>query len=161
ESRLARSLFVGGPAEIILQFDAGAGGSNELMRRLRIPIGADGRLVFVSRAYPTAADRPVGQHTRPSFLIDYDQPVFKDVLAQARDELGAKPTVEDVTRFVDHFITKKGLARGYDIASVVAARREGDCTEHAVLLTALARAFKFPARVASGIVLVEVDGQPR
>jgi transglutaminase-like putative cysteine protease len=162
ESRLSRSLFGGGAAEITLQFDAaGAGGSNELVRRLRIAIAADGRLVVGSTPYPPATDRPTRQHTRPSFLIDYDQPVFKRVLADARAELGASPSIADITQFVDRFITHKGMARGYDIASIVATRREGDCTEHAVLLAAVARGLKVPARVASGIAVVEIDGKPR
>jgi hypothetical protein len=161
ESRLSRSMFTGGAAEITLQFDVtSAGASNELVRRLRLPIAADGRLVFGSTPYPAAADRPTRQHTRPSFLIDYDEPVFKSVLADVRSEFGATPNIDDVTRFVGRFITRKGRARGYDIASIVAARREGDCTEHAVLLAAIARAFKIPTRVVSGIVLVEVDGRP-
>ncbi len=42
-------------------------------------------------------------------------------------------------------------------ASQIAAQREGDCTEHAVLLTAMLRARRIPARVATG--LVYVDGQ--
>jgi transglutaminase-like putative cysteine protease len=41
------------------------------------------------------------------------------------------------------------------LASTVAARREGDCTEHAVLLAALVRARKIPARVVLGIALLE------
>src|SRR5208337_2557561 len=37
-------------------------------------------------------------------------------------------------------------------ASEVARNHEGDCTEHAVYLAALARARKIPARVAIGLV---------
>ena len=36
----------------------------------------------------------------------------------------------------------------------VAHSREGDCTEHAVLLAALARACRMPARVVVGLVYV-------
>ena len=39
-------------------------------------------------------------------------------------------------------------------AAEVARSREGDCTEHAVLLAALARARGIPARVAMGLVYV-------
>jgi transglutaminase-like putative cysteine protease len=60
-----------------------------------------------------------------------------------------------LARFVSGYIHKKSLARGFDPASVVARRREGDCTEHAVLLAALARAFGLPARVVLGLALVE------
>jgi transglutaminase-like putative cysteine protease len=163
DSRLRRSLFSGAAAEVTLHFDAaGAGASNELVRRLKAAIGSDGRLMLGSLAsltYPGAADRPGRQHTRPSFLIDFDEPVFKPVLADARAQLGAAPSIDAVVRFVERFITNKHMGRGYDIASIVAKRREGDCTEHAVLLTALARAFKLPARVVSGLVLTEVEGR--
>jgi hypothetical protein len=50
--------------------------------------------------------------------------------------------------------------RSFDIASTVARRREGDCTEHAVLLTALARLHGHAARVVLGLVLVRIEGQP-
>jgi hypothetical protein len=160
ESRLGRSLFAGGITEVTLHFDAaGAGASNELVRRLKVAIGGDGRLVLGSLTYPGAAERPGRQHTRPSFLIDFDEAVFKPVLADARTQLGAAPSIDAVVRFVERFITNKGMGRSYDIASVVAKRREGDCTEHAVFLTALARAFKLPARVVSGLVLTEVEGR--
>jgi transglutaminase-like putative cysteine protease len=36
----------------------------------------------------------------------------------------------------------------------VAKSREGDCTEHAVLLAAMCRARKIPARVAIGLVYI-------
>jgi hypothetical protein len=162
ESHLSGSLFAasGGPVGVTLQFQpARAGASNELVRRLRIPIASDGTLVLRAAAYPAARDKPTRQHQRPSFLIDYDEPSFKPALDSARASLGPAPSVEALARFVDQYITKKGFGRAFDIASVVATRREGDCTEHAVLLTALARAFGYPARVVQGIVLVEVDGK--
>ncbi|MDQ3265154.1 MAG: transglutaminase domain-containing protein [Myxococcota bacterium] len=52
-------------------------------------------------------------------------------------------------------IVKKNLRRAFDFASVVARRAEGDCTEHAVLLAALARSFQIPTRVVLGLALVE------
>jgi hypothetical protein len=160
ESHLSGSLFAttGGPVGVTLRFQAGRPGtSNELVRRLRAPIGPDGTQVLTATAYPTARDKPTRQHQRPSFVIDYDEPAFKPALDAARASLGPAPSVDALASFVDQYITKKGFGRGFDIASVVATRREGDCTEHAVLLTALARAFGFPARVVQGIVLVEVD----
>jgi hypothetical protein len=158
ESHLSGSLFGGAPVQVTLRFDATqARASNELVRRLRIAIGPDGSLVVSKLAYPAATDKPSRQHQHPSFLIDYDEAAFKPALDEARAQLGAAPTADALVGFVDRFITKKGFGRGFDIASVVARRREGDCTEHAVLLAALARAFHLPARVVEGIVLVEVD----
>jgi len=162
ENHLSGSLFpaAGARVGVTLRFPAGRpGASNELARRLRIPVGADGTQVLPATAYPAARDKPARQHRQPSFLIDYDEPTFKPVIDAARASLGAAPAVDALVRFADQYITKKGFGRGFDIASVVATRREGDCTEHAVLLTALARAFGYPARVVEGIVLVEVEGQ--
>ena len=53
--------------------------------------------------------------------------------------------------FVRNYIEIKSLRVGYASASEVVRDREGDCTEHAVLLAALARALDIPARVATGI----------
>ena len=44
--------------------------------------------------------------------------------------------------------------RDWDLASVVARRRRGDCSEHAVLTAALARLQGIPARVVVGVALV-------
>jgi hypothetical protein len=159
ESHITGSLFAATPVEVTLRFDAAqARASNELVRRLRIAIAPDGSLVVPKGAYPATKEKPTRQHLRPSFLIDYDEPAFKPALDEARAALGAAPSLDGLVQFVDRYITKKGFGRGFDIASVVARRREGDCTEHAVLLAALARAFHFPARVAQGIVLVESGG---
>lgn len=67
--------------------------------------------------------------------------------------------VRFVDRYVDRYIEKKDFQRGFDVASRVAARKEGDCTEHAVLLAALARAFGCPARLVLGIALVPWEGR--
>lgn len=108
--------------------------------------------------YPSEKAKAEPWHTQPSFLIDYDEPPVQKVrelfVAEKRPQ-----TVEEVTRFVRGYIARKNLKRGYDIASVVARRREGDCTEHAVLLAALARSLGLPARVVHGVVLVEEKGR--
>jgi hypothetical protein len=78
------------------------------------------------------------------------------LLAREMERPGAKPTraalVEFAARIVDETVP-----RGWDLASVVADRRQGDCTEHAVLIVALARLHGIPARVAVGVALIS-DG---
>ena len=54
-------------------------------------------------------------------------------------------------KFVRGYIDKKDLSVGYASASEVVRSREGDCTEHAVLLAAMCRAAGIPARVAFGL----------
>ena len=78
-----------------------------------------------------------------------------DVVALAREAArgarGTKAQVEQLERFVRSYISNKSLRIGYASASEIVQGREGDCTEHAVLLAALVRALGVPARVATGI----------
>lgn len=64
--------------------------------------------------------------------------------------------------FVARHIETKSLRIGYASALEVIDLREGDCTEHAVLLAALARALKIPALVATGMAYTNAfAGQTR
>lgn len=57
-------------------------------------------------------------------------------------------------QFVHSYLTLKNYSTALATASEVAASRSGDCTEHGVLLAALLRLKKIPARVAVGLVYV-------
>jgi hypothetical protein len=61
-------------------------------------------------------------------------------------------------RYVHEAVGEKNFSQGFATAAEVAASREGDCTEHAVLLAALLRACGVPSRVAIGLVYVERAG---
>ena len=74
-------------------------------------------------------------------------------------EATPNPSATDVTEFVARFIDNKHMARSFDIASVVAERHEGDCTEHAVLSAALLRSLGFPSHVVTGVALVQIERQ--
>ena len=54
-------------------------------------------------------------------------------------------------KYVDETIFIKGLGAYFDPASKVLASHHGDCTEHAVLLAALARARGLPSRLVIGL----------
>jgi transglutaminase-like putative cysteine protease len=58
-------------------------------------------------------------------------------------------------RYVRQNITRKDFSQAFATAAEVARSRNGDCTEHALLLAALARVCGIPARVAVGLVYVE------
>ncbi len=60
----------------------------------------------------------------------------------------------NLREFVTEYITKKDLGVGFATASEVAKTRQGDCTEHGVLLAALARANGLPSRVVAGLIQV-------
>jgi transglutaminase-like putative cysteine protease len=81
------------------------------------------------------------------------------VHTQVKNARGSTPAMAELVQFVGEYIEHKDMLRLFDIASVVARRKEGDCTEHAVLLTALARSFGYRARVVLGIVFVPI-GSP-
>ncbi len=81
------------------------------------------------------------------------------IIALARQAVGeTKDAAEAAVRirsFVTEYITRKDFSVGYATASEVAASRQGDCSEHAVLLAAMCRAAGIPARVVSGLLYVE------
>ncbi len=96
---------------------------------------------------PDEADR------RPSNMIQSEDP---EVVRLAREAAGDEedPWRQAVAleRFVAGFVTQKDYSQAFATAAEVARQREGDCTEHAVLLAALCRAAGIPARVAAGLV---------
>jgi transglutaminase-like putative cysteine protease len=106
-------------------------------------------------AYPRSRDAVGLEHRACSFLVDCDEPIVRALLEPTRATDGKPATIRSLQTFVHRYIESKG-SRSFDIASVVARRREGDCSEHAVLLTALARLHGYAARVVLGLVIVRV-----
>jgi hypothetical protein len=107
---------------------------------------------------PVSKRRPAAAQRGATFLVDFDQPsaeAFRGEVARQRRGDG------DLARLVDRWIERKTMSRGIDLASRVAAHREGDCSEHAVLLAAAARLAGRAARVVQGIALVPVEGRLR
>lgn len=58
-------------------------------------------------------------------------------------------------RHVRGYISNKSLRVGYASALETVRSREGDCTEHALLLAALGRALGIPTRVVNGLAYAE------
>ncbi len=116
-----------------------------------------GAIVVLAQRYAPSHAAPVPADLAASFLLDFDEPVFAPLRKVVAERYGEQPTPAQLERFAAAYITRKDLARGLDVASQVATRREGDCKEHAVLLAALARLFGIPARVVTGLILLQ-DG---
>jgi len=107
---------------------------------------------YIIDAYPQLQSQVSRTWLEPTFVIDFDEPVFAELQTAMKDQkVGAER--EALIAFVDRYIDKK-RPRGWDLASTVARRREGDCTEHAVLTAALARLQGQPARVVVGLALI-------
>ncbi len=75
-------------------------------------------------------------------------------LAKKLDGAGTAPAeiAMAAEKLVHNWLTNKNMASSFATAAEIARSREGDCTEHAVLLTAILRARHIPARVAVGLV---------
>jgi transglutaminase-like putative cysteine protease len=89
----------------------------------------------------------------PNSLIQSDDQrvlaLAQEVAAEESDPWRVAVALE---RMVREKITVKDFSQAFATAAEVAESLEGDCTEHAVLLAALCRARKIPARVAAGLV---------
>lgn len=93
-----------------------------------------------------------------SFVIDYDMQAVVSLTESLIERFGVVPGNDQLVSFVRD-IVEAGHGRGFDVASQVATHRSGDCTEHAVLLAALARSVGLPARVAVGTVFIHDAGR--
>lgn len=92
-----------------------------------------------------------------SAMIDATDPEIR-ALAQRvplQDDDSLEGVARGCGRFVHDYINEKSLDVGFATASEVARTRQGDCTEHAVLLAAVLRARGIPARVVTGVIYVE------
>lgn len=97
-------------------------------------------------AKPVAADRA------PNAWLQSDAP---EIIALAKSAAqGAKTDLERMTQleaYVRSYISQKNLSVGYASALETLKTREGDCTEHALLLAALGRSLGIPTRVVDGL----------
>lgn len=107
-------------------------------------------------------ERPTREDTSPNPWVQSDAPEVR-ALAQ-RIVGGAQNDGQRMRRlrgFLTDYIDSKGLDVGYATAVETIHSRRGDCTEHAVLLAALARSLHIPARVVTGLVYVDQFGDSR
>ena len=80
--------------------------------------------------------------------LQSDAPLIRELTAKAIGNAGTPVLkMRRLRDFVSGYITQHGLDVGYASALEVAHNRQGDCTEFAVLLAAMARAAGVPARV--------------
>ncbi len=102
----------------------------------------------------TKPPRPPSPEDRePNNLIQSDDAqVIALAKSVAPDETDISKLAVQLESLVKHTIKLKNFSQAFATAAEVAREREGDCTEHSVLLAALARARGIPARVAIGLV---------
>ncbi|HET6551977.1 MAG TPA: transglutaminase-like domain-containing protein [Dyella sp.] len=119
-------------------------------------LGGDDWLVDIGNPQPGGEAPPTAEDVQPNAWVQSDAPEIRkmaaDVVGDARDDL---QKMRRLRSFVSDYITQHGLDVGYASALEVARTREGDCTEYAVLLAALARAEQIPTRVVTGMVYAD------
>jgi len=123
---------------------AGAREVTLLVRRSSVP---------ASQPSPPLADEDRRRYLAATASVNYNDPQVAELARQAADgETDPHKLADKLSRFVSGYITDKTLGVGFATASEVARSREGDCTEHGMLLTALARANNIPTRLVTGLV---------
>lgn len=114
------------------------------------------RLTIDASSPNPAGEVDQAAYTRANTLLDANDTEIRKLRDRAVKGLAADSSAraEAIRRTVHDHITKKGLGVGFASASEAVRSREGDCTEHAVLLAATLRADGIPARAACGLVYV-------
>ena len=120
------------------------------------PSGSD-KVIIRQRSHPQFIGPVLREYLEPSFVVDFHESSVTDFISGFTPESDGAPTLEELTAYVHGYIDAPTYIHGFNIASVVARNRSGDCTEYAVLTAALARALSFPARVVLGTVILNDD----
>ncbi|MFB0552281.1 MAG: transglutaminase family protein [Phycisphaerae bacterium] len=115
------------------------------------PVAAPAGVRFPYKGTDTA----VLEALEPTRYVESNQKVIIDLARRAvGDTSDAAEAARRIEAFVADYVTDKSLSVGYASAAEVAASREGDCSEHAVLTAALCRAVGIPAQVVTGLAYV-------
>ena len=102
---------------------------------------------------------PPTEYLESNLMINTDDPQLIELAKKAGGgETEPFALGDRLRRFVTDYVTSKSLNVGFGTASEVCRSREGDCSEHGVLLAALGRLNGLPARVAVGVVYLPSFG---
>ncbi|HJU39362.1 MAG TPA: transglutaminase-like domain-containing protein [Tahibacter sp.] len=137
-------------------------------RRIELPTTDEQRVTkkgetievtVAAKATASGASKPVAADRTPNAWLQSDAPEIV-ALAKSATE-GAKTDLERMRQlesYVRGYIHDKNLSVGYASALETVKTREGDCTEHALLLAALGRALGIPTRVVDGLAYTSSFG---
>lgn len=157
ESRLAAPVPAGTPLRLQLQVAE----TTRLARRLGVDPPAAGSDLVVETVVGVqpAPDAVTGRTwLEATFVVDHDDPHVVALRDEYRREHPGTPTVASIVAFVARRM-QPADDQGFEFASEAATVLRGDCTEHAVLVAALARSLGLPARVSIGIAVIRApDG---
>lgn len=109
----------------------------------------------IGKASEGAPSASMREYLRSSTMLDLEDGRIKKLARRAvRGAKSPADKADALRKFVTDYVEDKSLDVGFASASEVARNKSGDCSEHGVLLAALARAAGLPARGVSGIVQI-------
>jgi transglutaminase-like putative cysteine protease len=113
------------------------------------------------RSTPSEAPRQdMSEYLDGNLMMNTADPKLIELAKQAAGgEKEPFALADRLRRFVTEYVETKSLNIGFATASEVARTKEGDCSEHGVLLAALGRLNGLPSRVAVGLAYVPVFGK--
>ena len=101
-------------------------------------------------------DKIILEATKSNRFLQSD---YKEIINLARRASGETKDAAEAAKRIEEFVAKymenKGLSVGYATAAEVAASKQGDCSEFAVLTAAMCRAVGIPAQIVVGIAYVK------
>ncbi|CAA0094979.1 transglutaminase-like domain-containing protein [Zhongshania aliphaticivorans] len=87
-----------------------------------------------------------------NYWLPAQTPIFKNVVADILpNSSSASGQMQRLTRYVARHMSEEPSYSGYATALEAYNSKQGDCTEHALLLATLARAAQIPTRVVFGL----------
>jgi len=105
-------------------------------------------------------DPSMSEYLDGNLMMNTSDPKLIELAKQAAGgEREPFALADRLRRFVTEYVETKSLNIGFATASEVARTKEGDCSEHGVLLAALGRLNGLPSRVAVGLAYVPVFGK--
>ena len=92
----------------------------------------------------------------PSVYLDIGDFLIRKLAKKGKGKARTQREIaKKLTQFVNRYVSGKNYGVGFATASEVARNKEGDCTEHSMLLAALGRVLGIPTRVATGLVYAD------
>lgn len=117
------------------------------------------KLLIEMSERPTFSGKVSPKYLLDSFVIDVSEKSTTEFTSGFINSNYLPLELPKLAAYVAEYINQPTYINGFHIASVVATQRSGDCTEYAVLLTALARSVGLSARVIIGTVIIEEKEQ--
>jgi len=122
--------------------------------RVLLAVTADPR-----ERFPAGTPKPTAANLASSSFANLSDPLLIQLADKAAGvEKDPARLAAGLCDFVHDYIAEKNYASAFNSASETARSKSGDCSEHGVLLAALARIKNIPSRVVSGLGYTEHGG---